>query len=91
MDNAANAYGIGLLGDAVAAARTGDKTRLLSLVTGPTADTAVDLIGGMGKSAGNTFEMATGQKEWNKEAVAPLARATMRQVPVWGRDIAKQF
>lgn len=92
MDNAANAYGIGLLGDAVSTARSGDKARMLSQLAGPSIDTGVDMLTGAGKSAENIYEMSTGQKEWGGEAVAPLARATMRQfVPVWGRDIAKQF
>ena len=92
IDNAANAYGIGLLGDAVSTARSGDKSRALSQLAGPSIDTGVDLLTGAGKSASNVFDMARGEKEWSGEAVAPLARATMRQfVPVWGRDIAKQF
>ena len=91
VDNASQAYGIGLIGDAVHTAASGDMKRGLGQLAGPSIDTALDLSLGVGESGWNAAQdIAAGNLD--KDIGAPLTRAVVRQgVPIWGRQLAKEI
>lgn len=83
IDNAANAYGIGLLGDALSSATKGDPSEVLKTVAGPTVGDAADILASVGSAGLQTV----GAKEGNP--LKTLGRSAMRRIPIWGYQLSK--
>jgi hypothetical protein len=79
IDNASNAFGIGLVGEALKAASTGRPADVISFFAGPTAGMAADLTAGAVKSVKDL-------------SYKPLLKSTVRQfIPIWGSQLAKKI